>query len=163
MGVEQPTTLNTDQGQRVTTGEFADPGDGTARWYHWMRLLNGLPHYPTGATPVAASSGNVANAAAVATLPATASVTNYITGFEITGAGSTAGLNVIVTVAGILGGTLSFIFTAPTGVLVPAPSLVVAFPAPIPASAVNTAIVVTCPALGAGNTHAAATAHGFRI
>jgi hypothetical protein len=122
-----------------------------------------VPGTMPGSTQVQVSSGNVANAAAVATLPATASVTNYVTGFEVTAAGATAGLPVIVTLAGIAGGTLSFIFVFPAGVLVGAQPLVVNFAAPLPASAVNTAITLTCPAGGAGNTHACATIHGFRI
>lgn len=219
MGVQQSTTLNSDTAGRVTTGEFADDGTGTSRWYHWLRLpigaqgalkaedaahvdgdagimalavrrdtraassgttgdyeplqtnalgelrvVNGnIPGYPSGATALTASSGNVANAAAVATLAAAASVTTYITGFQITAAGATVGLPVIVTVVGLISGTNSHIFIAPAGVLVAATPLIVTFRAPVPASAVNTAIVVTLPALGAGNTHAAVSAQGFRI
>jgi hypothetical protein len=123
-------------------------------------VIDGIP---PGATQIQTSSGNVANAAAVATLAGAASVTTYITGFEVTAAGATAGLPVIVTVAGISGGTLSYIFVFPAGVLVGAVPLVVEFAAALPASAANTAIVVTCPAGGAGNTHAAVTAHGYRL
>src|SRR5260370_37907131 len=57
--------------------------------------------YPPGATPIAASSGNVANAVATATLASAANVTTYITGFEVTGAGATAGLAVTVTITGV--------------------------------------------------------------
>lgn len=121
--------------------------------------------YPGGAAaaPLAAASGNVANAPAVATLLSVQGRTTYITGFEITGSGATAGLPVLVTVAGILGGTLTFIYSAAAGVLVGNQPLIVEFPAPIPAAAQNTNIVVTCPALGAGNTNNAAVAHGFNL
>lgn len=118
---------------------------------------------PAGATPVAASSGNVANASAVATLAAVSAKTNYITGFQVTASGATAGLPVVVTVAGILGGTLSYIFTFPAGVLVGAAPLLVTFPDPVPASAVNVAIVVTCPASGSGGTNAAVSAQGYVV
>jgi hypothetical protein len=39
----------------------------------------------------------------------------------------------------------------------------VPLPIPVPATAVNTAIVVTVPSLGAGNTNAAVTAFGFYV
>jgi|EndMetStandDraft_5_1072996.scaffolds.fasta_scaffold188977_2 hypothetical protein len=111
-------------------------------------------------SPVNVSSGNVANAQAVATIPAVAGKRNYITGFEVSGSGATAGLPVTVTVTG-LDNTLSYTYSAAAGVLVANQPLVVSFPQPLPASAVNTAIVVTCPALGSGNTNNTVTAHGF--
>lgn len=113
-------------------------------------------------TRVLHSSGNVAAGAAVATLPAHTSKVTYISGFTITGAGATAGLPVLVTVAGLAGGTISFVYSAAAGVLVGNNPLVVNFPDPLPGSAVNTAIVVTCPSLGAGNTHNIVTAYGFQ-
>lgn len=117
--------------------------------------------YDTTALPTTGSSGNVANASAIATLAAVAAKTNYLTGFEVTASGATAASIVLVAVTGLLGGTLTYIFTVPAGVLLAAAPLVVSFNPPLPASAVNTAIVVTCPALGAGNTNAAAVAHGL--
>lgn len=107
------------------------------------------------------SSGNKANANAVCTLTASASAMAYITGFELTASGSTAGLPVVVTVTGLLGGTASYIFDYPSGALVGATPLQVEFPQPVPASAVNTNIVVTLPAGGLGNTNASCVAHGF--
>ncbi|RUV16965.1 MULTISPECIES: hypothetical protein [unclassified Mesorhizobium] len=117
---------------------------------------------PVGATAVTASSGNVANGAAVATLPGVVGQTTYITGFEITAGGATAAALVAATLSGIVGGTATYIFAAPAGVAVGAAPLVVQFAQPIPASAANTAIVLTLPALGAGNTNAAVVAHGFQ-
>jgi hypothetical protein len=122
-----------------------------------------IPGYPPGATALSADSGVVADASAVATLAGASSVTTYITGFEVTAGGATGAALVEVTVDGLIGGTASFVFGVPAGVTTLATPLVVAFPAPIPASAANTAINVTVPALGAGNTHAAVVAHGFRI
>lgn len=117
---------------------------------------------------ISASSGNVANASAIATLPAaTASVgvgrTTYISGFTLTASGATAGLAVVATVTGLLNGTLSYIFTAATGATLGSTPLAVNFDPPLPASAVNTAIVVTLPGLGLGNTNACASANGFQI
>lgn len=121
----------------------------------------GASNIPLSATSVSASSGNVANASAAATIPAVAAKTNYITGFQITAGGATAAAVVSVTVTGLLGGTATFTFGVPAGAGVPATPLVITFPNPLPASAVNTAIVVTCPALGAGNTNATVTAQGY--
>jgi len=113
------------------------------------------------ATPLIAGSGNVAAASAAATLTGTASTTVYISGFEVTGSGSTAGLPVTVTVAGLLGGTRSYTYTFETGATVGNKPLIVAYEPPLPASGVNTAIVVTCPSGGAGNTNNTVVAHGF--
>lgn len=122
-----------------------------------------LPNLPTSQTTDAliVGSGNVANAAAAATLTPGSGKRMYITGFEMTAAGATAGLPVLLTVAGLLGGTRTFIFVFPAGVLVAAQPLLVKFDPPLPASAVDIAIVASCPAGGAGNTHAAMVAHGF--
>lgn len=117
--------------------------------------------YLEGATPLIAGSGNVTNASAAATLTGTATTTVYISGFEITGSGSTTALPVTVTVAGLLGGTRSYTYSFVAGVLVSNVPLVVAFYPALPASAINTAIVVTCPAGGAGNTNNTVVAHGF--
>ena len=111
---------------------------------------------------LASSSGNVANASAVATLAGAAGLTTYISGFEITGAGATAASVVTATITGLLGGTLTYVIAVPAGVTAPLPSLVVPFFPPLPSSSVNTNIVVTLSALGAGNTNAAVVAHGFR-
>ena len=113
-------------------------------------------------THVTASSGNVANASAAATLAAAAAKTTWITGFAITASGATVGSVVTATVTGAITGTLSFTFAVPTGATVGATPLVVNLANAIPASAVNTAIVVTLPALGSGNTNAAVSAWGFQ-
>lgn len=117
--------------------------------------------YPAAAVALIAGSGNVANASAAATLTPTATTTAFITGFEVTGSGATAGLPVTVTVAGLLGGTRSYTYSFAAGALVGNSPLVVQFAPPLPASAVNTAIVVTCPASGAGGTNNTTVAHGY--
>ena len=118
---------------------------------------------PAGATVLTASSGNVAAASAVATFAAAVGVTNYVTGFTITGAGATAASIVLATLAGILGGTATFVVAVPAGATLALPTLTVTFPQPIPASAANIAIVLTLPSLGTGNTNAAVVMHGFKI
>lgn len=119
--------------------------------------------YPAGATAITAASGNVAAATAAATLAAVAGKTTHIAGFSITGAGATTALPVIVTVTNTITGTLSYTYVAVAGVLLANTPLHVQFNPPIPASATNTTIVVSCPTLGAGNTHNAAVAYGYRI
>jgi hypothetical protein len=114
-----------------------------------------------GAVYTSASSGNVANASAVATIAAQAGLTNYVCGFTITGGGATAAALVSATLAGVIGGTMTFTFGAPAGATLAATPLVKSFPRCLPASGTNVAIVLTLPALGAGNTNAAVTLHGF--
>lgn len=118
---------------------------------------------PVGADVITAASGNVAAATAAATITATAGRLAYITGFQVTGSGATAALPVTVTVTGVITGTLSYTYTAAAGVLVGNTPLIVVFPYPIPASGLNTNIVVSCPSLGSGATNNTTVAHGFLV
>lgn len=118
---------------------------------------------PSTSTAVTSSSGNVAAASAVGTLPAVAGRTNYISGFQITGAGATAASVVVATLVGIISGTASYVVAVPAGAAVGISPIDVRFTTPVPASAVNTAIVLTLPSLGAGNTNAAVSVQGFLI
>ena len=127
----------------------------------WVMLAGGGT--PGGATAVSSSSGNVANASAAATLPAVAAKTNYLSGLILTGAGATAASVVTATVTGLLGGTMSITVAVPAGATASIVPVSLAFNPPLPASAVNTAIVVTLPALGAGNTNASASAWGYVV
>lgn len=112
---------------------------------------------------VGAASGNVANANAVATITGVAGKTTFLTGFSATAAGATAGVVVNLTITGLALGTMTFAFAAPAGVLVGATPLAVTFVgAPLP-STPGANVVVTLPALGAGNTNAAVTATGFQL
>jgi hypothetical protein len=97
-----------------------------------------------------------------ASLPGVAGQTTFITGFEVTGGGATAASVIAVTVTGILGGTKTYELGVPAGALAGVTPLVVEYARPIPAAAVNTAIVVTVPSFGAGSTVQATTAHGFQ-
>ena len=111
---------------------------------------------------VSSSSGNVAAASAVATLAAATGKTTYISGFSITGLGATAAGVSLATLAGVLGGTMTFVIPVPVGATIGITPLNVNFNPPLPASAVNTAIVLTVPTFGSGNTNAAANAWGFQ-
>lgn len=120
-----------------------------------------LAAYPAGVTPLTASSGNVAAATATATLAASPTTTAYITGFIVTSGGSTGAAVVNVTVVGVLGGTMTFNYGTLAGVTAINAPLVVQFPNAVPASALDTSIVVSMPTLGTGNTHAAIVAFGY--
>jgi hypothetical protein len=124
-----------------------------------------IPHVivSSGLTPVTGSSANVANASAVATLTATATTTAHITGFQCTATGATAASAKAVTVAGVITGTMNYTVAPPAGATLGMTPLIVSFPIPVPASAVNTNIVVTMAALGAGNTNATCAAQGFLL
>jgi len=139
-----------------------DPISGTRSRVTVEGGLSVAPH-PFGATPVVASSGVVANAAAAAAIAAVAGKTSYLSGFQCSALGATALANVTVTVTGAAGGTLSYKFQFPAGVTVLATLLNVVFDPPIAASAPNTAITVTLPAGGAGNTDAITNAEGFQL
>lgn len=116
--------------------------------------------YGSGQTPVTNSNTGAATAI-TGTLAAVANKTQYITGFAVTGAGATAASVINVTVTGTISGTLNFNLVVPAGATTSINPLIVQFSQPIPASAVNTAIVVNVPSFGVGNTNAAVVAHGF--
>lgn len=116
-------------------------------------------------TPVTASATG-STGAITATLPAAAGKTTYICGFYYTGTNATAANGATtVTITGTITGTLNFGF----------PTLAAAATVPntlpideefipcVAASAVNTAIVVNGPALGAGSTLVTATAWGYQL
>lgn len=114
--------------------------------------------YPQGSQPVT-NSATGTTAAVVATLPASQTRTTYICGFIITSGGTSAALVGNATVTGTISGTLNFTYVdVATGQGI----LGIAFPQCIPGSAVNTAIVVSSPAGGAG-TAAATTAWGYQF
>lgn len=120
------------------------------------------PGVLTVGTPVSGDSGNVANAAATATLPAAVGKTTYLDGLCIAALGATAGAIVLVTITGPAN-TINYAFAVPTGATVAQAPFEVELLAPIPAAAPNTAIVATLPALGAGNTAARITTHGRQL
>jgi hypothetical protein len=112
------------------------------------------------ATPVSSS----ATGAAAALAPALAAVSgrmNYITGFQITGAGATAASIIAVTLTGVIGGTITYYLVIPAGATASITPLVVTFPIPLQASATNIAITLNVPSFGTGNTNAAASLQGF--
>lgn len=115
--------------------------------------------------PLVAATGNKAATAGAATLTTGGGTgsTVHITGFEITGAGATAAAVVQVTVTGVKGGTLTYNIPVPAGVNTLIQPLVVEFCPALPASGPDVDIVVNLPSFGAGNTNAAAVAHGYQV
>ena len=114
-----------------------------------------------GVTPLVTGSGNQANAEAKVTLTGTPSNIVYLCGLVVTGGGGSAEKIVLVTVAGLLGGTRSFCYAFrddPQAVNEP---LILHFDPPLPAADVNTPIVITCPAGGTGNLYNMVFAHGY--
>lgn len=116
-----------------------------------------------GATMEGASSGNVAAGTAAASFAAASDVLNYLSGFTVTGGGATGASVVNLTVSGLLGGTQTYAVAVPAGATLGISPLVVQFPEPIQATARNTAISVSLPTLGAGNTNASVNIYGYRV
>ena len=102
-----------------------------------------------------------AAAVVTATLPAAVGKTTWLSGFWVTGAGATAATTVQGSITGI-GTQMFFYVTVPAGVNSNVAELFVEFADPIPASGTNTAIVISVPSFGAGNTSSNVTAHGFQ-
>lgn len=109
------------------------------------------------------SDGQVAAAAAMtATLGAAAGARTFLCGFAVTGAGATAASVIEVVTTGLTT-QMKFKVVIPAGVTTTTTPLVVDFTVPIPASADNTAITISVPSFGAGNTDAAVSAWGYRV
>lgn len=125
--------------------------------------VNLASDYPYGAIPITADSGNVAAGTCAATLAAVAGKTTYITGYQVTSSGSTGAAVVTGTIVGVITGTLHFTYCSVAGATLSNQPLLVSLPYPIPASAVNTTIVVSLPSLGSGNTNTTVSAFGFQL
>ena len=129
------------------------------------RLCSDNPAYPSGSTPVT-SSATGTTGAITATLAAAAGKTTYICGFFFAGTNATAANTATnLTITGTISGTLNFGFpTLAAGATIPnsAPIDEEFYPC-VPGSAVNTAVVVNGPALGAGATLVTVTAWGFQL
>lgn len=95
------------------------------------------------------------------TIAAVAGKTGYLSGFSVDGLGATAATVVEVTITGLVGGTRRYKVSVPAGVTTAISRLAVEFARPIPTTAVNTAIVLTVPTFGAGNTSVVGEVHGF--
>jgi hypothetical protein len=141
-----------------------DPVTGAGQRVSADGSVSVSPH-PFYGTPVNSTSGNVANAQAQASIAAVAGKTNYLSGFSMSALGATAGSTVTLTIAGLAGGNRTLLVIVPAGVGSPVNPfpLIEKFNPPLAASAPNTAITVTLPALGAGNTNAMVNAEGYQL
>jgi hypothetical protein len=108
------------------------------------------------------SSGAVAAATATATLPGTGNRTTYLCGFVVSGLGATAGSAVTLAITGLASGAQNIAIGVPAGATTPVGFPVMVFTVCLPASAPNTAIVLTLPSLGTGNTAADLTVWGYQ-
>lgn len=140
----------------------APPASGSSTVTIGSQPIAVTPGGQASGTDITASGTGPAQANNV-TLAGVAAKTTYISGFEITGSGATAATVVAVTITGTIGGTLNYSLFVPAIASNFPVSLDIEFIRPIPASAVNTPIVVNVPSFGAGNTGAAVTAHGFQL
>lgn len=117
----------------------------------------------SSSTQVIASSGNVGSAGvATATIPAVVKKTSYLTGFDFTALGATNQAVVLMTVTDGTWTQTYEINVPATSALIQITPLTVVFSPPLAASAANTAIAVSCPSLGAGNTNVCVNARGFQ-
>lgn len=114
-----------------------------------------------GVRPLCTGSGNQPNAPAIATLTPTATTIAYLCGLIATGSGATSAKPVVVTVDGLLGGTRSFCYGFTQPIAAVNTPLILNFDPPLSAADINTPIVVTVPAGGAGNLNSMVTAYGF--
>ena len=110
---------------------------------------------------IVTSGATAAAGSMTATMAAAPGLRNRICGFIVTGGGATSASIIDVVVTG-LPTSLTFKLVIPAGATVSINPLVIPFGDGIPASADNTAITVTVPSFGAGNTHAAVAAGGYR-
>ncbi len=125
-------------------------------------LVGGLPVLTDPVpTPVDRSLQGVATQLAPS-MPAVVGKTNFVTHIAINGKGATAGSVQAAILTGVPT-TLAFLFVVPAGNTVPLGGgmLDITFAKPIQASGVNTAITLTVPSFGSGNTLASVSIQGF--
>ena len=129
---------------------------------------NPLPTYPapvgqTGGVPTQKQTfNNVTNDTTfTVSLAAEVGRTNYLCGFYVAYAGSTAGGIVDVTLTGLLGTTIHMPYAVPTGVANAGPLLFVSFNPPLQASGQNQALTLTVSAAPAGNVQASGGIWGY--
>lgn len=113
------------------------------------------------ATPQIAPCNDAVATTATATFAAVANLTWYISGYQITHSGATAATaaGVNATITNLSGGTPLNISVGST-VTGNGGVIAVTFPVPIPASGVNTAVVISVPSIGTGNIHASCALFG---
>lgn len=129
-----------------------------------VQAASGGAGFPANSTPITAS-GTGSTGAISATLAASANKFTYICGFSYQGSDAAAAVAGNVAVSGTISGTMNFGYVSlASGATVPQPPpTTVTFSPCVPSSAVNTAIVVTPPTLGAGATIATVSTWGYQL
>lgn len=110
------------------------------------------------ATTVIANATAAVNAVATATMAAVAAKTNFLNGLNVSTQGGTGAAAGTLTITGLLGGTITLELGCAANNAI---NFTIDFPMPLPASAVNVAIVATAAALGANTGAIAVTLFGF--
>lgn len=151
---------------RETTGtapavaELFDGGDATGEFLAAITLTGGN-FAGINQTPRAAAA-NGANAQQAPSIGGGAGTLAFVQSITITGLGATAAGQVTAVLSGLLGGSINYPITIPAGVTTPITNVFDGFgTVGIQASAAATAIVLTLPAFGAGNTLEQAALNGY--
>lgn len=151
---------------RETTGlagaivELFDGADTTGVLVGSFGMSAGSDISASQSAQAATASG--ANAQQVATITPGAGVTAFLQSFRITGLGATAASTVTATLTGVQGGTINYPVSVPAGVTVPITPVTDTFGTTgLQASGPATAISLTLPAFGAGNTLESAEIVGY--
>ena len=113
------------------------------------------------ATVVSKSASNTTSGTLAATLANDGANFWYVSGFEITIGGATAGSIIAATLAGVQGGTITYNLAVPTGVTT---GLVFSreFNSVLAGVSQSTDITLALPATGAGSTGASICLHGYK-
>ena len=136
-------------------------GSGTNGWL--QAIFNQLADTPSGAirTNISASATGT-TAAVAATLAGVAAKTTFICGFSVSPGSATTAITITIVITGITN-TFTWAVGAPvTAVGVTGSIVKESFNPCVPASAVNTGIVVTSGALGAGGINNDVQAWGYQ-
>lgn len=172
------TTSNASSGVATSSTNVATVGYNYAWNGTTWDQMSGVNTVPTGqigpypginttgtfvpGTPITCATGNVAASAAICTLPGVSGKTTYITGFYCRGAGATVAAIVSPTLVGIITGTQTYEIAVIAGAVLDSGAFTRSFVPAVSASAQNTAIVLTVPSLGTGNTNYSCNAEGYQ-
>lgn len=156
-------------GQANNSNTWQTPGNETVGGFvHMLPNSAGqaVPdgnNIPPGVGVTASATGSTG--AISATLAGVAGKTTYICGFSYQGSDATAAVAGNIAVTGTITGTMNYgyVALAAGAAVAQPPPTTVSFAPCVPASATNTAIVVTPPTLGAGATIATVSAWGFQF
>lgn len=127
-------------------------------WVLREALGAGVKVYTAATSSLPAAANNVS-------IPAGGAGTlNYVTAIGVSGGGATAASVIALSILGTAGANFGWYYFVPAGAGIAAPTFVMEFAGPgIPASALNSAITLSCPSFGAGNAQASAYIRGYTV